>query len=191
VRQILLIALTVVALGCGTSSGPSVAPAAPANTGAAPTTTATPEPTTARGLAITVEIPKRRWILGENILAHYVVKNVSEQPVAVSFGGDYRGSSRARRFIVVATDAEGNEVADPDAFSQLRAFIEHRGGSGMSGKPDAKEAKRLQARWSRFVREHAAALRKGKQFHIGDADLTKDLIPKGFVFHRPDAPDWP
>jgi len=65
------------------------------------------------GLQLTLEAAKRRWLLGENIVVHYVAKNVGEAQASVSFGGDYRGGPRATRIKVNATDASGASLADP------------------------------------------------------------------------------
>lgn len=67
----------------------------------------------ARELLLTLETRKRRWLLGEHIVVHYVVKNVGKDPTSVSFGGDYRGGPRATRIKVLATDASGTLLADP------------------------------------------------------------------------------
>ncbi len=66
-----------------------------------------------RGLQLTLETAKQRWLLGENIVVHYVAKNVGEARTSVSFGGDYRGGPRATRIKVTATDASGTSLLDP------------------------------------------------------------------------------
>lgn len=66
-----------------------------------------------RGLQLTLEAAKRRWRLGEHIVVHYVAKNVGENVSSVSFGGDYRGSPRADRIKVTATDPSGAGLVDP------------------------------------------------------------------------------
>jgi len=113
----------------------------------------------------------------------WLIRCLNRAAFAVGMPGD----DIARAWVARLDDVELTMAM----FASLQAFIEHRGGSGMSGKPDEKEAKRLKASWSRFVRVHQAALRAGKHFSIGGPELTKDLVPKGFVFHRPNQPDWP
>lgn len=66
-----------------------------------------------RGVQLSLEAAKRKWRLGEHIVVHYVVKNVGDAPTSVSFGGDYRGSPRADRIKVTATDASGASLVDP------------------------------------------------------------------------------
>lgn len=63
---------------------------------------------------VTLTPLKKRWFLGENIQAHYRVKNCGTLPFKVDFGGDYRGASRHLRFKVLASDARGRKLADPD-----------------------------------------------------------------------------
>ena len=66
------------------------------------------------GAKITVAPRKEKYFLGENILLDFTVANTGAKPFNVDFGGDYRGSTRHLRFKVVATDARGNRVEDPD-----------------------------------------------------------------------------
>ncbi len=68
---------------------------------------------TARDVELSLEATKRQWLLGENIVVHYVVKNVGSKPTSVSFGGDYRGGVRATRVKVKITDASGRALDDP------------------------------------------------------------------------------
>lgn len=56
---------------------------------------------------------KPRYYLGENVLLHYEVKNTGQKPIHVETGGDYRGSPRHLRFRVIATDEDGQAMADP------------------------------------------------------------------------------
>src|SRR6266404_2023662 len=50
---------------------------------------------------ITLELDKPEYFLGENILLHFVVENVGEEPFSINLGGDYRGSHRSLRFRIV------------------------------------------------------------------------------------------
>lgn len=65
------------------------------------------------GLRISLLSDKTRYYLGENILLHYRVENAGETPFQISVGGDYRGGTRADRFKVTASSADGRTVADP------------------------------------------------------------------------------
>ncbi len=58
-------------------------------------------------------LDKTAYFLGENVLLHYGVTNRGEAPFEVGFGGDSRGSPRALRFKVIATDENGRPVEDP------------------------------------------------------------------------------
>lgn len=69
------------------------------------------------GAKVTLEIDDTDCVLGENVLVHFVLENVGNQPFEASFGGDSR-SSRALRFIVTATDEAGLLVEDPDPWPQ-------------------------------------------------------------------------
>lgn len=53
------------------------------------------------------------FLLGENILLHYEVKNSGNQPFVVEWGGDNRGSPRHMRLRVIATDEAGRVMEDP------------------------------------------------------------------------------
>lgn len=66
------------------------------------------------GARVTLESDRTNYFLGENILIHFILENTSQEPFSASFGGDYRGSSRALRFLVSAVDESGHEAEDPD-----------------------------------------------------------------------------
>ena len=63
------------------------------------------------------------YFIGENILLHYGLTNEGTEPVRISRGGDYR-ASRALRFKVVATDAEGRKADDPDPWPWCEGGLE-------------------------------------------------------------------
>lgn len=63
---------------------------------------------------VVLTVDKPSFFLGENVLVHYCLETTSAQPITISVGGDYRGSSRSRRFTVVVTDAHNNALPDPD-----------------------------------------------------------------------------
>lgn len=62
---------------------------------------------------VSVELDKKEFVLGENVLLHYSVKNEGEEPLLIYVGGDYRGSPRSLRFKVHAYDEAGKRLADP------------------------------------------------------------------------------
>lgn len=70
-----------------------------------------PVPENAR---VRLVLDKEQFFLGENILAHFYVENAAGEAFEISVGGDYRGASRSLRYVVTATDKQGNTVADPD-----------------------------------------------------------------------------
>jgi len=66
------------------------------------------------GARVILELDKEAYFLGENLLVHYVLENTGDAPFKISMGSDYRGASRALRFKVSATGADGKTVPDPD-----------------------------------------------------------------------------
>jgi hypothetical protein len=66
------------------------------------------------GAKVTIECDKKEYFLGENVLLHFILENTADKPFEADFGGDYRGATRALRFIVTATGESGLIVEDPD-----------------------------------------------------------------------------
>ena len=62
---------------------------------------------------LTLQLDRPSYFLGENVLVHFCIENVGGEPFRIDLGGDYRGSPRALRFAVHATDATGREAPDP------------------------------------------------------------------------------
>jgi hypothetical protein len=83
------------------------------------------------GLEVSLVADKTNYFLGENILLHYRIHNASSNTFKISVGGDYRGSTRADRFIVTAVSADGIPVADPTPL--MRNF-----GGGLMPNSDIK-----------------------------------------------------
>ena len=54
-------------------------------------------------------------VLGERLLAAFVVKNTSEKPFTYVLGGDQRGTGRHDHFKITAVDAQGGALKDPKA----------------------------------------------------------------------------
>jgi hypothetical protein len=65
------------------------------------------------GVKVSLVQATNTYFLGENVLLHYHLENTGDTPFKLSVGGDYRGGTRAHRFKVSATDAQGRPVADP------------------------------------------------------------------------------
>lgn len=65
------------------------------------------------GVEIKLTADKKNFLLGENILLHYKVKNKGTEPIIVGLGGDYGGAPRHTRFNVIATNEDGREMDDP------------------------------------------------------------------------------
>lgn len=66
------------------------------------------------GASVKLEVDRQEYLLGENVLVHFILKNTGDQPFKADFGGDYRGATRHLRFKVTATDAAGRVAEDPD-----------------------------------------------------------------------------
>lgn len=86
------------------------------------------------GAVVSLELDKEEYLLGENVLVHYVVENTSQKPFNIDIGGDYRAASRPLRYRVTATDEDGERVADPDP---TRFFL-----GGISSRPEIKPGDR-------------------------------------------------
>ncbi len=67
-----------------------------------------------KGARIRLELDRKAYFLGENILLHFVVENAETEPFELEYGGDYRGATRHLRFKVTATGPDGGKVRDPD-----------------------------------------------------------------------------
>ena len=66
------------------------------------------------GATIRLDFDRQEFFLGEDVMVHFVLENKGDQPFTYDTGGDYRGSSRALRFKVTATDDAGHVAEDPD-----------------------------------------------------------------------------
>jgi len=82
--------------------------------------------TVPEGARVILELDKEAYFLGENILLHFCLENVSKEPFRFHMGADSRLASRPMRFKVTAADEKGQPVADPDPSGY------HRGGAGRS-----------------------------------------------------------
>jgi hypothetical protein len=79
---------------------------------------------------VTLELDKSKYLLGENVLVHYVLENTGEESFQIDMGGDYRAASRPLRYQVMATDENGKLVPDPDPWG---FFL-----GGLSFRPEVK-----------------------------------------------------
>lgn len=64
---------------------------------------------------VSVEVDKPEYFLGENVLLHWHIRNVGDEPFTFSIGGDGRtpDANRAIRFKIEAFDEEGKPTPDP------------------------------------------------------------------------------
>ncbi len=73
------------------------------------------------GAKVTLYADQQEFFLGENVLIHFCLENVGDEPFEISTGGDYRGSSRHLRFKVSAAllmmPSERNKAFDIIFFS--------------------------------------------------------------------------
>jgi hypothetical protein len=65
------------------------------------------------GVEIKLTADKEKYLLGENILLHYEVKNVGTEPFILEEGGDSRAAPRHTRFQVSAIDEDARVIDDP------------------------------------------------------------------------------
>jgi hypothetical protein len=42
------------------------------------------------GAKVTLQCDKKEYFLGENVLVHFILENISDKPFEADFGGDYR-----------------------------------------------------------------------------------------------------
>jgi hypothetical protein len=108
------------------------------------------------GARLSLVLDQQKYFLGENLLVHFCVENVGPVPFSINLGGDYRGASRHLRFSVLATDASGQTVADPDPSGFCMGGISH----SPTLKPGAKHYQTLALqRYCRFEKAGTYHLR--------------------------------
>ena len=95
-----------------------------------------PQPGDAR---IELSFDKPEYQLGEPVVLHYCIANVSNRPFAVQLGGDSRGASRSTRFKVTVSNAVGVVMPDPDPSGY------HEGGASTTPQvvPGGRECRSL------------------------------------------------
>lgn len=121
-----------------------------------------------------IEFDKPEFMLGENILLHYALKNQGTEPLVISVGSDYRGSPRALRFKVHAFDEDGKQLEDPSPNPW------NMGGLGISPEVKPGETYWLSIPLTKYVRFERAGTYRIKVFH----DLGWNETP-----HIPDVTD--
>lgn len=62
---------------------------------------------------------------------------------------------------------------------------------GFNGNPSDEMLSVYKQRWTRFIDLHRDALKNGRQFALGDPELSADLIPPGFQCQRKNEAPWP
>src|ERR1022692_947596 len=71
-------------------------------------------PPPAGAARVVLSVDKPAFFLGENVLVHYCLENLSSAPFQIDVGGDDRAASRSVRFKTTVTDEHGAAVPDPD-----------------------------------------------------------------------------
>src|SRR5208283_5405909 len=61
-------------------------------------------------IKVVVEAERQEYFVGEPLALKFGITNVTDKPIKVGAGGDYRGGTRAGRFIVTATDDKGGKA---------------------------------------------------------------------------------
>src|SRR5262245_3699926 len=82
------------------------------------------------GIKVTLVTERTQYFLGENILLQYRITNTGAGPFKISVGGDYRGSTRADRFMVTAATSPGGQPV-PDPTPGMKNW-----GGGLGGTPE-------------------------------------------------------
>jgi hypothetical protein len=72
-------------------------------------------PSRASDALVSVEVDKPEYFLGENVLLHWHIRNVGDEPFTFSIGGDGRtpDATRAIRFKIEVIDESGRSAPDP------------------------------------------------------------------------------
>lgn len=73
-----------------------------------------PEPLQPGDARVVLTLDRPSFFLGEQVLVHYCIENISNRPFSISIGGDSRAATRSQRFRVTVTDADGRTMPDPD-----------------------------------------------------------------------------
>ena len=79
----------------------------------------------------------------------------------------------------------------PRCLQRLAGLFSDTSPRSSSRKLDAAAAKALKERWLKFFAENGKALREGRKFRVGDAEVTADLFAGCVSFTLPDGKRWP
>lgn len=133
---------------------------------------------------VTIEFDQREFYLGENVLVHFILKNMGDQPFEASFGGDYRGSSRRLRFKVTATDEAGRIAEDPDPFPVCFGGL----GGSRTLKPGEEFITSLPLmRYCRTVQPGRYIIRVTHDFGWKEGKLKRPVAEATITFRMPDT----
>jgi len=66
------------------------------------------------GAKVTLKTDRTEYLLGENVLVHFILENTGKEDFKGQMGGDYRGCDRRLRFKVTAMDDKNQLVPSPD-----------------------------------------------------------------------------
>ena len=107
------------------------------------------------GARVTLQSDRSSYFLGENVLLHFCVENLGNDPISVDMGGDYRGAPRSLRFKVKAFDDQGRLLEDPHP--DPLCF------GGLGGKTEIKPGKAFVAS---LALAHYRRIPKAGRYHI-------------------------
>jgi hypothetical protein len=110
-------------------------------------------------IQVTVTPDKQRAVVGEPVLVTVQVKNTGTDSYPASFGGDYRGASRALRFYCTAERADGTTGSDPEPLQSCM------GGIGEFGPLDPGNSRERQLSLGAYVRCPAAGRYRVTVYH--------------------------
>ena len=138
------------------------------------------------GAKVTLKTDRAEYFLGENVLVDFILENTSDQPFKMSYGGDYRGSSRSLRYIVTATDELGQEAEDPDP-SKMNF-------GGLGGEKEIKPGENYTEslalmRYCRIVKPGRYTIRAVHDFGWKEDDQRKRPVGETVLTFRLPTPD--
>lgn len=133
---------------------------------------------------VTLAFDRPDYFLGENVLAHFVLQNIGDEPFEASFGFDYRGASRHLRFKVTATDEAGQVAEDPDPSRNCMGGL----GGPVTLKPGETFTTSLPLmRYCQIDKPGSYAIRATHDFGWKEGECKRPVGEATITFRMPDA----
>ncbi len=136
------------------------------------------------GAKVTLELDRSEYLLGENVLVHFVLQNTGDAEFEASFGSDYRGSSRHLRFKITARDEAGQAAEDPDPFPMCMGGY----GGPKTLDPDGKFTTSLPLmRYCDIVKPGVYTIRATHDFGWKQGERKRPVGETTITFRMPNA----